>query len=85
MFQAPGQMIENHLAPGIAQFNAQLLQPTVKQGQVAAIGLAGVIGKALFQPEGIEVLVDQRVFDSRHGRSATTRFCKKIEKRQQLR
>ncbi|MCY1411938.1 hypothetical protein D9M71_273340 [compost metagenome] len=70
-------MIQDQVAPGIAQLDTLLLQPPVEQHQVTAVGLTGVIGKALFQPEGIEVLVDQRVFDSRHGARQLQGFAKK--------
>ncbi|MNM84700.1 hypothetical protein D3C81_967950 [compost metagenome] len=69
MLQAPGQVVEYQLAPGIDQLQSFVLQPAVEQRQVTAIGIAGVIGKAFLQPQGIEELVYQRVIDGRHGHS----------------
>jgi hypothetical protein len=68
LLQAPGQVIEDQLATGIGQLEPLFLQPAVEQGQVAAVGIAGVIGKALLQPQGVEEL-SIRVFDGRHGHS----------------
>ncbi|MNW12899.1 hypothetical protein D3C71_2107030 [compost metagenome] len=54
-------MVENQVAAGVGQADAVLLQPAVEQGQVAAVGHAGVVGQALFKPQGVEELVDQGV------------------------
>ncbi|MNG34375.1 hypothetical protein D3C84_1208430 [compost metagenome] len=62
-------MIEDQLASGIDQFQAFLLQPAVEQGQVAAISIAGVVGKTFLQPQRVEELVYQGMIDSRHDRS----------------
>ncbi|MOA66068.1 hypothetical protein D3C78_1926970 [compost metagenome] len=61
MFEAPGQVIEDQLTTSVGQAHSVLLEPAIEQGQVAAIGNAGVVGKAFFQPEGVEKLVDQGV------------------------
>ncbi|MNT70971.1 hypothetical protein D3C72_2094080 [compost metagenome] len=74
LFKTPGQVIENQLAPGIGQFQAFFLQPAVEQGQVAAIGIAGVIGKTFFQPQGIKELIYQWMIDGRHGHSSRVAF-----------
>ncbi|MNZ56061.1 hypothetical protein D3C78_739990 [compost metagenome] len=59
LIQAPGQVIENQLAPGIGQCHAVLLKPAIEQRQITAVRLAGIVGQAFFQPQGIEELVDQ--------------------------
>ncbi|MNP31873.1 hypothetical protein D3C76_1250190 [compost metagenome] len=72
MLQAPGQVVEDQLAPGIDQLQPFVLQPAIEQRQVTAIGSAGIVGKAFLQPQGIEELVYQRVFDGGHGHSNHT-------------
>ncbi|MNO04149.1 hypothetical protein D3C81_2250740 [compost metagenome] len=62
-------MVEDQLAAGVGQGHRMLLQPAIEQGQVAAIGNAGVVGQAFFQPQGVEELVDQRVVQGRHENS----------------
>ncbi|MND49002.1 hypothetical protein D3C80_399380 [compost metagenome] len=61
LVEAPGQVVENQVAAGVGQADAVFLQPAVEQGQVAAVGHAGVVGQALFKPQGVEELVDQGV------------------------
>ena len=48
LLQAPGQVIEDQLAPGIDQFEVFFLQPAVEQRQVAAVRLACVVRQAFF-------------------------------------
>ncbi|MNP35357.1 hypothetical protein D3C76_1286850 [compost metagenome] len=61
LVEAPGQVVEDQVTAGIGQGNRMLLQPAVKQCQIAAIGHAGVVGQAFFKPQGVEKLVDQGV------------------------
>jgi len=50
LLDPPGQVIEQHLAASRLQRDAALLQPTVEQGKVTAIGVATVLREAFFQP-----------------------------------
>jgi hypothetical protein len=45
LLHTPGQVIEDQLASGVDQLQPLFLQPAVEQGQIAAIGIAGVVGK----------------------------------------
>ncbi|MCY1440461.1 hypothetical protein D9M68_823260 [compost metagenome] len=59
LVQAPGQVVEDEVAPGLVQGHAALIEPAIEMGEVAAVGRAGVFGQALFQPEGVEKAVNQ--------------------------
>ncbi|MNT89590.1 hypothetical protein D3C72_2303440 [compost metagenome] len=60
-------MVGDDLAPSLLQGDAMLGEPTVEQREVTAIGRAGVLREALFQPEGVEKTIDQMVRNRRHG------------------
>ncbi|MNY28794.1 hypothetical protein D3C86_1627950 [compost metagenome] len=72
MLQAPGQVIEDQFASGVDRLQAFFLQPAIEQSQVTAIGIAGVVGKAFLQPEGVEELVYQGMINGGHKGSGKT-------------
>ncbi|MNL74187.1 hypothetical protein D3C87_1997770 [compost metagenome] len=59
-------MIEDQLASGVDQLQSFVLQPAVEQGEIAAIGIASVIGQAFLQPQGVEKLVYTWVVNGGH-------------------
>ncbi|SVJ78689.1 Uncharacterised protein [Klebsiella pneumoniae] len=67
LLQAPGQVIEDGVAADALQAQPATIEPGVELLEVVAISLAGVVGKAFFQPQGIEETVDQGMFEGTHG------------------
>jgi hypothetical protein len=59
-------MIEKQFAANLPQLKPPLDQPGIKVSQVTAVGHAGILRQALFQPEGFEKTINQRMVDGRH-------------------